>query len=166
MTGSGARSARSSLATAAAIGRLVSSLAIIRPSDDDRDKAFAETQTILKVYPQVRLMMAISAPAVPGSAEAVQQAGRKDVDVIGLSLPSISKPYIHSGIVQSVVLWSTRDLGYLTVYASALEVQKKLRNGATSLQAGRLGNLQIRGSEIILGEPLIINKANIDQFDF
>jgi ribose/xylose/arabinose/galactoside ABC-type transport system permease subunit/ABC-type sugar transport system substrate-binding protein len=141
-------------------------LATIRPSDDDRDKAFAETQTILKVYPQVKLMMAISAPAVPGSAEAVQQSGRKDVDVIGLSLPSISKPYIHSGIVQSVVLWSTRDLGYLTVYASVLEVQKELRIGATSLQAGRLGTRQVRGSEIILGEPLIINKANVDQMDF
>lgn len=140
-------------------------LAVIRPSDDDRDKAFAETQTILKVYP-VKLIMAISAPAVPGAGEAVQQAGRKDVDVIGLSLPSISKPYVHSGVVQAVVLWSTRDLGYLTVYASTLEVQKRLREGANSVQAGRLGKLQVRGSEIILGEPLIINKANIDQFDF
>jgi rhamnose transport system substrate-binding protein len=141
-------------------------LSTIRPSDDDRDKAFAETQTILKVYPQVKLMMAISAPAVPGSAEAVQQAGRKDVYVIGLSLPSISKPYIHSGIVQSIVLWSTRDLGYLAVYASTLDVEKKLPGGATSLQAGRLGTLQLRGSEIILGQPLIINKSNIDQMDF
>jgi rhamnose transport system permease protein len=111
-------------------------------------------------------MMAISAPAVPGAAEAVQQAGRKDVDVIGLSLPSISKPYVHSGVVQSVVLWSTRDLGYLAVYASTLEVEKKLRGGATSLRAGRLGVLPVRGSEIILGDPLIINKANIDQMDF
>ena len=141
-------------------------LRTIRPSDDDRDKAFAEAQTILKVYPHVRLMMAISAPAVPGAAEAVQQAGRKDVDVIGLSLPSISKPYVHSGVVQSVVLWSTRDLGYLAVYASTLEVEKKLRGGATSLRAGRLGVLPVRGSEIILGDPLIINKANIDQMDF
>jgi rhamnose transport system substrate-binding protein len=141
-------------------------LSTIRPSDDDRDKAFAETQTILKVYPQVKLMMAISAPAVPGSAEAVQQAGRKDVDVIGLSLPSISKPYIHSGIVQSIVLWSTRDLGYLAVYASTLDVEKQIRGGATSVQAGRLGTLQVRGTEIILGQPLIINKANISQMDF
>lgn len=141
-------------------------LAVIRPSDDDRDKAFAETQTIMKVYPQVKLVMAISAPAVPGAGEAVQQAGRKDVDVIGLSLPSISKPYVHSGVVQTVVLWSTRDLGYLTVYAAAFDAQKQLREGATSLQAGRLGKLQVRGSEIILGEPLIINKSNIDQLDF
>jgi rhamnose transport system permease protein len=141
-------------------------LATIRPSDDDRDKAFAETQTILKVYPRVKLMMAISAPAVPGAAEAVRQAGRKDVNVIGLSLPSICKPYVHDGTVQTVVLWSTRDLGYLTVYASALAVQNKIPRGAASLQAGRLGTLQVRGSEIILGDPLIINKANIDQMDF
>src|SRR5215470_1760263 len=60
-------------------------------------------------YPNVKLMMAISAPAVPGSAEAVRQAGRRDIKVIGLSLPNINKPYVHDGIVQTVVLWNTRD---------------------------------------------------------
>ncbi|HKB13205.1 MAG TPA: substrate-binding domain-containing protein [Vicinamibacterales bacterium] len=141
-------------------------LATIRPSDDDRDKAFAETQTILKVYPSVKLMMAISAPAVPGAAEAVRQAGRTDVRVIGLSLPNINKPYVHSGVVQTVVLWNTRDLGYLTVYAAALAADAKLGAGAQSLQAGRLGTVTIRGSEIVLGPPLLFNKENIDRFDF
>ena len=94
-------------------------IATIRPSDDDRDKAFAETQTILRVYPAVKLVMAISAPAVPGSAEAVRQAGRTDVKVIGLSLPNINKPYVHDGVVQAVILWNTRDLEYLTVLAAA-----------------------------------------------
>src|SRR3989442_8129021 len=141
-------------------------LATIRPSDDDRDKAFAETQTILKAYPGVKLIMAISAPAVPGSGEAVRQAGRKDVNVIGLSLPSICKPYVHDGTVQTVVLWSTHDLGYLAVYASSLLTQNKIPSGVQSIQAGRLGKLEVRGSEIVLGPPLIINKANIDEFDF
>ena len=141
-------------------------LATIRPSDDDRDKAFAETQTILKVYPSVKLMMAISAPAVPGSAEAVRQAGRRDVKVIGLSLPNINKPYVHDGIVQTVVLWNTRDLGYLSVYAGSLLTQNKLPPGVRSLQAGRLGTLEVRGSEIILGPPLMFTRANIDRFDF
>ena len=89
-------------------------LATILPSDDDRDKAFAQTQTILKVYPNVKLVMAISAPAVPGAGEAVRQSGRHDVDVIGLSLPSICKPYIEDGSVQTIVLWNTHDLGYAT----------------------------------------------------
>jgi rhamnose transport system permease protein len=141
-------------------------LATIRPSDDDRDKAFAETQTILRVYPQVKLVMAISAPAVPGSAEAVRQARRRDVDVIGLSLPSICKPYIEDGTVQSIVLWKVPDLGYLTVYAGALLAQGKLPKDADSINAGRLGEVRVRGSEIILGKPLIINKQNLDQFNF
>jgi rhamnose transport system permease protein len=141
-------------------------LATIRPSDDDRDKAFAETQTILRVHPNVKLVMAISAPAVPGAAEAVRQAGRKDVNVIGLSLPNINKPYVHGGVVQTVVLWNTRDLGYLTVHAALRMLEGSLSAGAQTVQAGRLGTVQIRGSEIILGPPLKFTKANIDQFDF
>ena len=117
-------------------------LATIRPSDDDRDKAFAETQTMLRVYPTVKLVMAISAPAVPGAAEAVRQAGRKDVNVIGLSLPNMNKPYVHDGVVQTVVLWNTRDLGYLAVYAGALVAQNKLAPGASSIDAGRLGTVR------------------------
>ncbi len=141
-------------------------LVTVRPSDDDRDKAFAEAQTVMKVYPGVRLMMGISAPAVPGMAEAVRQAGRQDVNVIGLSLPNLNKRYVHDGIVQAVVLWNTRDLGYLTVYASALLAQGKLPAGTASFRAGRLGNIEIRGDQIILGNPVIFNRANIDQFDF
>jgi len=139
-------------------------LAAMRPSDDDRDKAFAETQTILKVYPKVKLIVTISAPAVPGSAEAVQQAGRKDVFVIGLSLPNLCKRYVHDGVVQAVVLWNTKDLGYLTVYTAALLVEG--RTGKDSLPAGRLGTVEVRGSQVILGKPFIFNKANIDQYDF
>ena len=141
-------------------------LATIRPSDDDRDKAFAETQTIMRVFPAVKLVMAISAPAVPGSAEAVRQANRHDVNVIGLSLPNMNKPYVHDGWVQTVVLWNTRDLGYLTVLAGSLLTENKISSSTTSFEAGRLGTIQIRGSEIILGAPVMFTKANIDRFDF
>jgi ABC-type sugar transport system substrate-binding protein len=141
-------------------------LATIRPTDDDRDKAFLETQTILKVYPTVRLVMAISAPAVPGAGEAIRQSTRRDVDVIGLSLPSITRAYIKEGVVQTVILWNTHDLGYLTVQAAALIARNKLPQGATSIQAGNLGRIETRGSEIILGPPLLIDKDNVDRFDF
>ena len=141
-------------------------VATVRPSDDDRDKAFAETQIIMRVFPNVRLVMAISAPAVPGAGEAVRQAGRKDVNVIGLSLPSICKPYIHDGFVQTIFLWNTRNLGYLTVLAGSMLLQNQIPRGATALNAGRLGSLEIRGSEVILGTPLAIDKKNIDALDF
>jgi rhamnose transport system substrate-binding protein len=141
-------------------------LATIRPSDDDRDKAFFETQTILKVHPSVKLIMAISAPAVPGAGEAIRQAGTTNVDVIGLSLPSITRSYIKAGVVQTVILWNTRNLGYLTVRAASLLAGNNLQPGATAMTAGSLGRVDIQGSQIVLGPPLLINKDNVDQFDF
>jgi rhamnose transport system permease protein len=96
----------------------------------------------------------------------VRQAGRKDVKVIGLSLPNINKPYVHSDVVQTVVLWNTRDLGYATVQAGLQLLTNALTAGARSVQVGRLGALEIQGSQIILGAPLKFTKANIDQFDF
>jgi rhamnose transport system permease protein len=141
-------------------------LVAIQPSDGDRDRAFAETQTLLKVYPNVKLIMGIAAPAVPGAAEAVKQSGRSDVKVIGLSLPDMCKAYVHDGIIDSVVLWNTVDLGYLTVYAGQSLVDGDLKAGASSLSAGRLGNVEVRGDEVMLGAPFIFNKDNIDKFNF
>ncbi len=141
-------------------------LVAIQPSEGDRDRAFSETQTLLKVYPQAKLIMAIAAPAVPGAAEAVKQAGRTDVRVIGLSLPNMNKPYVKAGIVESVVLWNTVDLGYLTVYAADALTGGRLKRGDNELTAGRLGKIEIAGDEVLLGAPFIFNKQNIDRFNF
>jgi ABC-type sugar transport system substrate-binding protein/serine/threonine protein kinase len=141
-------------------------LVAIQPSEGDRDRAFTETQTVLKVYPNVRLIMAIAAPAVPGAAEAVQQSGRTDVKVTGLSLPNMNKPYVHSGVVESLVLWNTVDLGYLTVYAANALSNGKLKRGDRELSAGRLGRIEVADDEVRLGAPFIFNKSNIDRFNF
>jgi rhamnose transport system permease protein len=141
-------------------------LVAIQPSEGDRDRAFAETQTLLKVYPGAKLIMAIAAPAVPGAAEAVKQSGRTDVRVIGLSLPNMNKPYVKAGIVESVVLWNTVDLGYLTVYAADALTGGRLKRGDNELTAGRLGKVQINDDEVLLGAPFIFNKVNIDKFNF
>jgi rhamnose transport system substrate-binding protein len=141
-------------------------LVAIRPSDGDRDRAFAETQTILRVYPEVRVIIGIAAPAVPGVAEAVRQSGRQDVRVTGLSLPRLCSPYIKSGSIQSVVLWNTRDLGYLTVQSAVALHSGRLARGVSALDAGRLGRIEVRDDEVILGKPFIFDKDNIDRFAF
>jgi rhamnose transport system substrate-binding protein len=141
-------------------------LAALRPCDDKQDKAFDEANTVLNAFPNVRLIMAICSPAVPGAAEAVKQSRRTDVKVIGLGLPNDNKPYVHAGITDAVVLWNTMDLGYLTIYAAKAVKAGQLKAGDTSLTAGRLGQVQVAGDNILLGQPLTFTKANIDQFDF
>ena len=141
-------------------------LVAIQPSDGDRDKAFSETQNVLKVYPNVKLVMGIAAPAVPGVAEAVKQSGRTDVKVTGLSLPNMCKPYVKEGIIDSIVLWNTGDLGYLTVYAANSLSNSSFKSGDTKIKAGRLNEIEVVGDEVRLGKPFIFNKGNIDNFDF
>lgn len=141
-------------------------LATVRPCDDQQGRAFEEATTILRAFPQVKLIMAICSPAVPGAAEAVKQARREDVKVIGLGLPNDNKPYVHAGITDCVILWNTMDLGYLTVWAAHALDAGTLRPGVEELAAGRLGRVAVAGDHVLLGQPLVFTRENIDQFDF
>src|SRR5262249_28419230 len=81
-------------------------MAAPRPCDDLEKKAFDEANSIMNADPDVKLIMAICSPAVPGAAEAVKQSGRTDVKVIGLGLPNDNKRYVREGITDCVVLWN------------------------------------------------------------
>jgi ABC-type sugar transport system substrate-binding protein len=142
-------------------------LVAVRPSDDLKDKAQSEATALMSANPNLKLIMAICTPGVPGAAEAVKQAGKTGkVKVIGLGLPNENKRYVHEGVTESVILWNTMDLGYLTIYAGAALAKEQLKPGATSFKAGTLGTFEIKGDNILLGKPYIFNRGNIDQFDF
>jgi hypothetical protein len=69
--------------------------------------------------------------------------------------------------VKSVVLWNPVDLGYAAAYVLRAAVDGDLKPGATSVMAGKLGDLQIiNGSEVLLGAPTTFTKDNINNFDF
>ena len=142
-------------------------LVAVKPCDDLKDKAQSETTALLSTYPNLKLVMAICSPGVPGAAEAVKQAGKTgQIKVIGLGLPNENKIYVHGGVTQAVILWNTMDLGYLTVYAADAMAHGNLKPGDTSFKAGSLGTFEIKGDNILLGKPFVFTKDNIDQFDF
>lgn len=139
----------------------------LRPCDDLKDKAQQEATTLLSAYSDLDLIMAICSPAVPGAAEAVKQAGKGGkVKVIGLGLPSENRAYVHEGITQSVILWKTEDLGYLTIQAASRLLKGELTPGTEALEVEGMGTFPIEGDNILLGKPFIFNAANIDNFDF
>jgi ABC-type sugar transport system substrate-binding protein len=121
----------------------------------------------MKVYPNLKGVFAISSVAFPGAAEAVKQAGKAGkVLVTGLSTPNDMKTYVKEDVVKSVILWNTKDLGYLTVFAARELVDGKLKAGSTTVAAGRLGEKKVVGDNVMLGGTITFNKENIDQFDF
>jgi rhamnose transport system substrate-binding protein len=142
-------------------------LVAIKPSEEDQKLAFQVAQDLMKAYPDLKGIFAISSVAFPGAAEAIKQAGKSGkVMVTGLSLPSDMKPYVDDGTVKSVVLWSTKDLGYLTVRTAHDLAAGKLKPSDKSVNGGRLKAKPIKGDSVILGDPIIFTKANIDKYDF
>ncbi|MCO5297451.1 MAG: substrate-binding domain-containing protein [Fimbriimonadaceae bacterium] len=142
-------------------------LVATKPSNEDQKLAFSVTQDLMKVYPNLKGVFAISSVAFPGAAEAVKQAGKSgQVLVTGLATPNDMRAYVKDGTVQSVILWNTKDLGYLTVYAAKALVDGDLKPGATVLKAGRLGERKVEGDQVMLGGTLTFTKDNIDNFDF
>lgn len=142
-------------------------LATIKYPGENASQALADSQDVIKKYPNLKGLFGISSVSFPGAAEAVEQTGHSGkILVTGLSTPNEMKKFVHSGTVKSVVLWNTVDLGYLTIYVAEALATGKLEEGATTFNAGRLGEKVIAGDNVLLGDILVFTKDNIDNYDF
>jgi rhamnose transport system substrate-binding protein len=70
--------------------------------------------------------------------------------------------------IKQVPLWNPTDIGYRAIHMAKAQIDGTLpmRTGGT-LDAGRLGKLDFVADDIVLlGNPLIFDVSNIDQYDF
>ena len=138
-------------------------------AQEDNILSFNQANTLLNKYgDDLQAIIGMTSVATPAAAEAVTQAGAcGKTSIVGLATPNAMKPYVHSGCVKAMVLWNPVDLGYAAVYVLRAVVDGKLKAGDTSVEAGRLGTLQVvNGSEVLLGAPFVYTIDNIDEFDF
>jgi rhamnose transport system substrate-binding protein len=138
-------------------------------AQEDNVLSFNQATTLINKYgDKLSGLFGMTSVATPASAEAVTKAGLcGKLAVVGLATPNAMKPYVNAGCVKSVVLWNPVDLGYAATYAMRAVADGKLKPGATSVDAGKLGKLNvINGSEILLGSPFIFTRDNIKDFDF
>src|SRR6476659_4037811 len=138
-------------------------------AQEDNILSFNQASTLINKYgDELKGIFGMTSVATPASAEAVTQANKcGTIAVVGLATPNAMKPYVEKGCVKSVVLWNPVDLGYAAMHVLRAVADGDLKPGATSVKAGKLGDLQVvNGSEILLGPPFVFSKENIGQFDF
>ncbi len=142
-------------------------LVTIKYPGENAANALADAKDVISKYPNLKGVFGISSVSFPGAAEAVEQSGQSGkILVTGLSTPNDMKKFVRNGTVRSVVLWNTVDLGYLTVYVAEAIATGKLQSGASVFSAGRLGEKNIAGDNVLLGDIMIFTKDNIDSYDF
>ncbi|WP_449407319.1 autoinducer 2 ABC transporter substrate-binding protein [Microbacterium maritypicum] len=139
----------------------------IRHTADSAD-ALREAQDLITAYPDLVGIIAVPSTAVPGVAQAVQNAGKAgEVAVTGFGSPKTVAPFIESGVMKSSVLWNVEDLGYLTVWALTQVIESKefaAENDVPGLKD------PVRYDEatktLLLGVPTVFTKDNVNDFDF
>jgi rhamnose transport system permease protein len=137
----------------------------VRACHDDVTNARQEARQLLGAHASLKAIVGFCSPAVPGAAEAVKEARRTDVRITGVSLPSLCRQHIEEGIVQSVVIWNTRNLGYLVGASAHALATGALQPGTVSFRAGRLGSVAVHADEIRLGRCHIVTRGNLSSFD-
>jgi ABC-type sugar transport system substrate-binding protein len=138
-------------------------------AQEDNVLSFNQANTLINKHGDtLKGLFGMTSVATPASAEAVTQANKcGKIAVVGLATPNAMKPYVAKDCVKSVVLWNPVDLGYAGMYVLRAAADGTLKPGATSVKAGKLGELKVvNGSEILLGAPYVFNKSNITNFDF
>ena len=137
--------------------------------DDQDQKSFDETASLLKKYPNLKGIVSPTTVGVAAAARYLSTSEAKGkVALTGLGTPNDMRSYVKDGTVTEFALWNPEDLGYLTTFAI-----KALADGTVtgaegdSFEAGKLGKFTVgKDGTVLLGDPYRFNKDNIDNFNF
>jgi rhamnose transport system substrate-binding protein len=141
--------------------------------DDDDTKSYNEAQALFTKYPDLKVIIAPTTVGIAASARAVTDGNLiGKVFVTGLGTPNQMREYVKNGSAPQFALWNPADLGYLAVYAMhALATKEMAGKAGDTFKAGRLGDYTVQddpdlGLNVLLGQPFIYNKDNIDKFNW
>ena len=132
-----------------------------------QEEAYQVAKDMLKAYPDLTGFITVGAMVMPGTIEAVVDSGMKGkVAIEGAGTPNEIKGFFEDGSITYNVLWNPIDLGYGAVVSAYMAVKGDLKAGANSVECGKLGQLEVNGKVIKLGEPYIFTIDNVYDFDF
>lgn len=124
------------------------------PTDEKQQEAYSKTLDLVKTYPNLKGILAVSTPAPLGAAQAIREKGLQDqIAVVGTCVKEDCQEFLQDGSLDVGALWNTQDLGYLTV-----GVAKALLDGQTltdGMEIEGFGTIQVKedGKTIIMGPP-------------
>lgn len=132
------------------------------------EQALKQAQELMTRYPDLKGLVAVASSTIPGVAQAVQQEGKAgEVAVIGYGSPATVKPYIDEGVMKESILWDAYELGYLTVWAGKMVCEGKEFKEENVIEGLSSPARYLADEKILLlGDPLVIDKDNVNDFDF
>ena len=138
---------------------------------EDTQAAYESATALMNSNPDLKGIIALGCPNVPGVAQAVQEAGKAgQLAVVGNGLPKSVGEYIKSGVMTGTEIWNATYHGYLTAYAALQLCEEGELAEGDIISAGSLGDFEVRtmedGTPTIAMEILYVDAENVDDYDF
>jgi rhamnose transport system substrate-binding protein len=137
--------------------------------DDDDQTSFDKTAALLQSHPDLKGIISPTTVGIAAAARYLSDSDKKGkVALTGLGTPNQMRKYVKDGTVTSFALWNPEDLGYLAAYAAKALVDGDITGKeGDKFTAGKLKDFTVGAdSVVVLGEPFVFDKKNIDQFKF
>jgi len=137
--------------------------------NDDDQTSFDKTAALLSDHPNLKGIISPTTVGIAAAARYLDTSSSKGkVALTGLGTPNQMRKYVKDGTVTSFALWNPSDLGYLAAYAADALIKGDItgKEGDT-FKAGDLGQYKVGADgEVLLGDPYVFDKSNIDKFKF
>jgi rhamnose transport system substrate-binding protein len=139
----------------------------VRNTEDSED-ALREAQDLMTAYPEIEGIVAVPSTAVPGVAQAVQNADKAgEIAVIGYGSPNTAGPFIDAGVMETTVLWNVEELGWLTVWAAIELIEGRELQPVNEVPGiDRPIEFDEETGVLLLGPPVLFDASNHADFDF
>lgn len=114
-------------------------------------------------------LTSMSTPALGSQYESSSsKPDNSKIVLVGLATPNAIKSYIknNDNPMDAGVLWDCMDLGYLAVQAGYQMASGTINNDSPALTAGRLGERTIENKMLVLGNALVFDQANVDNYNY
>jgi rhamnose transport system substrate-binding protein len=137
--------------------------------DDDDQTSFDKTAALLQSHPNLKGIISPTTVGIAAAARYLSDSDKKGkVALTGLGTPNQMRAYVKDGTVSEFALWNPEDLGYLAAYTAKALVDGDIKGDeGDSFKAGKLGDFKVGADNVVLlGDPFVFNKDNIDQFNF
>ncbi len=133
------------------------------PCDESSDVAYQKTLELIKAYPDLKGIIAISSTATPGVAQAIYDSGLQDqITVAGGTMPSEVESLIRDGSLDACIGWNPARFGYFCVSAAVAVLNgETIENGMT---IGDIDDVLVDGKLITMPVSQTVN-TNAETID-
>jgi rhamnose transport system substrate-binding protein len=132
------------------------------------EESIRQAEELMTLYPDLKGIVGVASTNIASVPQAVEAAGKAgEIAVIGFGSPNTVREYIKAGVIKEAILWDPEELGYLSYWAALQLIQGNEFEEVNNVP-GLDQPIQYFAEDqvLLLGDPLVIDADNVDDFDF